>query len=123
MRYFGILSFDSDGEQIIGKVCTSLEGLQADGENIYYCDSDSGVDVCNVEESWHPYSGEFLSEEDAYNINGEYYSCDADEYPDDYMCERIIKEPDYDKLGECPRGDLITVYTEGKLVETRFEEY
>lgn len=123
MRYFGILSFDGDGEQIIGKICTSLDGLQADDENIYYCDSDTGVDVYDIEESWHPFTGEFLTEEDAYNINGEYYSVDTDKFPEDYMRERIIKEPDYDKLEECPRGDLVSVYKEGKLVGTRFEEY
>jgi hypothetical protein len=120
MRLYGILGADSDGENIITQIFTSLDNAPED-ETIFYTDEE-GANIYNFE-TWKVYSGDLEEIWDAIKVGDKYVDYDrinAEDLPEEYT--ETLTRVDWDKLMKCPRGVLYGVYKEGKKVDTKFVE-
>jgi hypothetical protein len=105
MRLYGILSTDSDGENIITQIFTSLDNVPED-ETIYYTDVE-GADIYDFDKAWKIYSDDVEEIYDAVKIEDKYFDYDdvtAEELPEEYTYIETITNVDWDKLRKCPRG-------------------
>lgn len=130
MRLYGIPIQINDDIYMINQISTDYNKLNASTiANIYFTDDDFvySSNIANTGDwytdpnnltGWYPYNGDVIIKE-VYKIDNEYYYIDGDEFPKEYM---IGNTPNDDKLDECPSGDLIIKFKDGKIIEKTFKE-
>lgn len=130
MRLYGIPIQIDDDIYMINQISTDYKKLNASTiADIYFTDDDFvySSNIANTGDwytdpnnltGWYPYNGEITIKE-VYKIGNEYYYINSDEFPKEYM---IDNTPNDDKLNECPYGDLIIKFKNGKIIEKTFKE-